>query len=58
MGLTGSLIGVRSKRQGLTGVYNSIWMLKKSRFMIRRKCDLKYSSGFALNIKVSSEKNL
>ena len=34
-------VGVRPKSQGLAGFQNVVWMLKKSRSMFGRKCDLK-----------------
>ena len=51
-------VDVRPGSQGLAGVQNAVWMLKKSGSMFERRCDLGDKCGLALSIKVGSKKGL
>ena len=41
MGLAGGPVGVRPRSQGLAGVQNIVWMLKKSGSMFGRSSELR-----------------
>ena len=58
MGLAGGPVGIRPRSQGLAGVQNAVWMLKKSGSMFGRRGDLGDKGGLALSIKVGSKKSL
>mgnify|MGYP004711727537 FL=1 len=51
-------VDVRPRSQGLAGVSNAVWMLKKSGSMFERRCDFGDKGGLALSIKVGLKKGL